>query len=97
MAEFNVPDVSGSLEQGWRFGFTVDRKPLADYLRKLADGIEGGQVIVQKFETQSSVQQQDFTIDGLKLTFCAKHHPQHDSDIVNSALSDTIEPLFQED
>jgi hypothetical protein len=70
------------LDGGTRFGIAAtDGKidELSKSLRLLADGIDGGTVVVSKVETFESAAVEDFPISGLRLEFVRHKELQPDA------------------
>jgi hypothetical protein len=60
-------EISGVLANGYNFG--MDSKKCAEVLRKVADAIESGDVILQDGKVYSAVSHSDFPMTTLHLKF----------------------------
>jgi hypothetical protein len=68
--QLSALDFSTELTQGFAFG--IDKERPAATLRRLADMMESGQVLLQTARVTSFASSKDFTLTGLRLVFAEK-------------------------
>lgn len=66
-------DQAGRMAGDWKFGISPDLTPIVARLREIADRLESRDLSLQAIEDSSSLSNNDFAMQTLKLTYCEKH------------------------